>query len=387
MKKTLLLTFLIIILNNSYALNIVGEKANKYLRNVPITTENQTSSSNLPPISLEKLDSINYLDLRGFGDSGWSWTHQDDPLPAEFGLALDEFDSKAISLNGDLNIMNWESVVAYSCAKWHAPYRPGRSYAFLSRPENISQAIERGINFFALSHNHTRDCPDIDGAGTPGQIATFKEINNIREDNPNFLWHGIHLVSDQKVLPAIKTFQVKGRVLKVAFASAYTSRESCPYATCIEDIETILHNLKNANVNFRILSLHSQGGQELLVDTAKRFIKDFNGDIVFGHGPHIWKPVRVIPKENGSRGVIFESLGNFLHPSMASQEKNIIGRALFDLNSLKLVQVQAIPIKNDKLKTYFSSANGVELPANLNWQKALFEIDDKKVHAVYSNIK
>lgn len=66
------------------------------------------------------------------------------------------------------------------------------------------------------------------------------------------------------------------------------------------------------------------------------FVEKYGGDIVFGSGPHVWKPVRVVRKENGTgKGVIFESLGNFLHPSLGAQSKNFIGRALFDVETLK----------------------------------------------------
>src|SRR5205085_584468 len=77
--------------------------------------------------------------------------------------------------------------------------------------------------------------------------------------------------------------------------------------------------------------------------------------------------VRVVRKDSGGTGVVFESLGNFIHPSLGAQAKNFIGRALFDAENLKLRQVQVLPIANTGRDVRWSSVNGADLQANLHW--------------------
>ncbi len=66
---------------------------------------------------------------------------------------------------------------------------------------------------------------------------------------------------------------------------------------------------------------------------------------------------------------MFESLGNFIHPALLPKAENIIGRALFDLDTFKLAQVQVISIAVNRVNVSFANApNPTALPANLTWQ-------------------
>ena len=73
----------------------------------------------------------------------------------------------------------------------------------------------------------------------------------------------------------------------------------------------------------------------------------------------------MVRKADGKAGVVFESLGNFLHPNLAAQQKNYIGRALFDKDTLALSQVQVLPIQNTGSDVRFSSAALSDLPMNV----------------------
>ena len=129
--------------------------------------------------------------------------------------------------------------------------------------------------------------------------------------------------------------------------------------------------MRSAEVDLRVLALHSMGAtdQDELVRVGVRFVEEVSGDVVFGSGPHVWKPVRVVQKHDGGKGVVFESLGNFLHPSLGAQAKNFIGRALFDRETLKLRQVQLIPVANAGTDVRMSGADATTLPSNLRWTK------------------
>ena len=112
------------------------------------------------------------IDIRGVGDSGWSNTHQQTPIAAEFGSALDRFDATGKGYRGDLSFVNWETVVGSGCSQFASTYTPGKSYAFVSRAENLVQANDRGFNLIGLSNNHSRDC--LASADTPlrGEVAS-----------------------------------------------------------------------------------------------------------------------------------------------------------------------------------------------------------------------
>ena len=106
-----------------------------------------SNSDRMPyPLHHKRVDKL--IDIRGYGDSSWSETHASSPLPAKFGEALDRFSKDGRYYRGDLNFINWESALGKGCAKRHAPYHRGKSYAFLSLAENIEQALIRGIDFF-----------------------------------------------------------------------------------------------------------------------------------------------------------------------------------------------------------------------------------------------
>jgi poly-gamma-glutamate synthesis protein (capsule biosynthesis protein) len=209
------------------------------------------------------------------------------------------------------------------------------------------------------------------------------------ELNANWLWHG---VGTQKTA-RVQTFKIKGREIKVAFANIYMAQGDCTYVTCQTDELTVLRSLRDADADLRILSIHSwtKETQKQLLNTGVKFIKYYNGDIVFGHGPHHVEPVRVVESLNGKKGVMFESLGNFIHPSLGSSNNHIIGRVLFDLDTLKLRQVQVVPIAVSRITVSFNSINPLSVPANLTWKN----LEDStwksgvnsRVRGAYSNIK
>jgi hypothetical protein len=365
-----------------------GEPAEGESAIVPITEVDETApASSLAAAPLDVNAATDLLDIRGVGDSGWSNTHEKTPIAAEFGKALDRFDSTGRAYKGDLSFINWETVVGGGCTQFASTYSPGRSYAFVSRTENLVQANERGFNLIGLSNNHSRDCLASDDTSQRGEIASAamsaKNIEGL--GSRPWIWAGLSsTAADDAGRARVRTFEVKGRSVRVAFGSMYLGRPDCPNAACSGDKKALLESLRDAQADVRILALHSMGAadQDVAVKVGVDFVKTYNGDVVFGHGPHVWKPVRVVRKAasfGGGTGVVFESLGNFLHPSLGGQAKNFIGRALFDVRSLKLRQVQVLPIANAGRDVRWSSTSGAALDANLRWTAS--------ERGVYANVK
>jgi hypothetical protein len=362
-----------------------GEPAEGESAIVPLTEPDETAPAAALPAAVLDHEAVNLIDIRGVGDSGWANTHEKTPMAAAFGAALDRFDASGDGYRGDLSFINWETVVGTSCTQFGSAYSPGKSYAFVSRAENLVQASDRGFNLVGLSNNHTRDCYASPDTSLSGEAAspdmTAKGIEGLGE-RP-WLWAGVSSTRDANdhSRARVRTFRIKGRDVRVAFASTYMGRPSCPRASCKGEKTALLESLRDAQADIRILALHSMAAadQDELVRLGTEFVKKYDGDIVFGSGPHVWKPVRVVRKDSGGTGVVFESLGNFIHPSLGAQAKNFIGRALFDAENLKLRQVQVLPIANTGRDVRWSSVNGADLQANLRWTPS--------TRGVYANVK
>lgn len=334
---------------------------------VPLTEPDETDApTRTAPQPLDAAKVTELVDLRGMGDSGWANTHESTPRSAAFGAALDRFDASGVGYRGHVSYLNWETVVGEGCARFANEYSPGKSYAFVSRPENLAQAMDRGFHLVGLSNNHSRDCADPDGEG-----LTARAVASVARSGVGF--HGVGPDAAKKNRPVVVTVKAAGRDVRVAFGSIYFgSRRSCDLSVCASDKRALFEGLRDADADLRVVAMHSMDGgtQDELVRAGIEFVRDYGGDVVYGSGPHVWKGVRVVQKARGGKGVVFESVGNFLHPSLAAQSKNFIGRALFDKGSLELRQVQILPVANAGTEMRYSSADPTTLASNLRWTGA-----------------
>ncbi|AUC60379.1 poly-gamma-glutamate synthesis protein (capsule biosynthesis protein) [Cyanobacterium sp. HL-69] len=346
---------------------------------VAINIKNKPNQTNfydtLGAIALDYEQAEDFIDIRGVGDAGMAHTHRqpmtltDAVFPgvqANFGKLLDAFDDTGKSYRADLSFMNWESTLGLSCQQFWAPLGP-RSFAFASHPDNMKGIYERGFNLIGLANNHTRDC-DRAEEGVDGVFATARHMERLTSElNASWLWHG---VGEQKEA-VVKTMMIKDTPVKVAFASLYLAYGDCTYTACLKDELTILRSLRDSQADIRILSIHSWTAktQKQLVDIGVNFVQNFEGDIVFGHGPHRLAPIRIVESPRGKRGVIFESLGNFIHPVLLPIPENIIGRVLFDKETLELRQIQVIPISTDRVYASFNNNfDPTKVIGNVSWQ-------------------
>lgn len=341
---------------------------------------NQTNpGDSLAAVPLDKDGATDFLDIRGVGDAGMALTHKqplkltdrlvDEGSVADYSVLLNRFDPTGKSYRGDLSFINWETVVGTQCQQFWAARSPQR-FAFVSHPDNLARAFASGFNLIGLANNHTRDCLRGEN-GMDGTVMSEKYVQLLEqqaaENGQPFLWGG---VGRQKTA-RIQTFDVKGRSVKVAFASLYMGGGGCPTMTCADDANRVLQSLRDSQADVRILAIHSWNAatQNQLVDTGIRFLREYNGDIVFGHGPHTKKPVRIVQSKSGKRGVLFESLGDFLHPNLAGGADNLIGRVLFDRDTLTLRQVQVIPLwTNGALASFKGAESPTSIPANVTWK-------------------
>ncbi|HKL88762.1 MAG TPA: hypothetical protein VJ884_07125, partial [Salinibacter sp.] len=343
---------------------------------VPADTVRPTPAAERVPVPLDRRAARDrgLIDVRGVGDSGMALTYEQPPSPdtlladsgaARFGQRLDAFDPTGVSYRGDLSFINWESVVGLGCKQFRGEPGP-LSYAFVSHPSNVLDARLWGFNLVGLANNHSQDCVVAPDSVAGGRMSA-RWMGQLEKMLPaNWLWHG---VGQQKGVRTW-TFALGDRSVRVAFASLYLANKQCPYVTCGADRQTVLRSMEFTQADLRILSLHSwnEETQRQLVQVGEDFLRHHGGDIVFGHGPHEWRDVNIVESPSGERGVLFQSLGNFLHPELAAQRENIIGRVLLDRKTLRVRQVQAVSVATDALTGSFADAPPpTRVPTNRNW--------------------
>ena len=334
----------------------------------------------LPYYSLDNRDQ-HYLDIRGVGDSAYSGNMQTFAPPPKYSDALSKFSKDQFIYKGDLNVINWESVVAKKCTEYSG------SLGFISSPDAVLQAFRAGFHIFSLANNHARDCNQTPesgkflGDGGAGELSTFRNMTRL-STKEGLIWSGISGASP-KIWLSTRTMERGGRKFTVAFSSIDLGRDHCTRANCYSDRFEIAKAMFEQPADIKIVSIHSR---EWLDEKSQKenmsqldkinhamelFIGKGDVDVVFGTGCHSALPVRLITKKQGGVGIGFWSLGNFIHPNLLQQSTNIVGRVLFDLNKRRPVQVQAIMLRSNKksVQAYDFDPSNIFL-SGLPWREA-----------------
>ncbi len=346
-------------------------------------------------------------DIRGVGDTAWTKSgspgnRSSIPETPAFGTALDQLDPTGNFLRGHFSFLNWESVIGEACDS----IREQVDFYFLSHPDSIRQAFQRGFNLISVSNNHAQDCnlgrtaESLTARRGPEMSAEALQAISASESSP-LLWAGVNAPGESDPYQArVETFEIDGRRVRVALGAISVLSWAIPGVATVNYNEPdeairkytrLLESLSTADADLRILSVHTQdasghrrkeaAGFRLLKKIGEDFILKYRGDVVFGEGPHTWGGVRVIPREDGHRGVIFTSLGNFIHQGLGSNPDNYVARALFDRNSLQLTEVQVVPFSNHKTRVnfYSPSARPIAPMSNFEWKAFESPLGGKQV--------
>jgi hypothetical protein len=342
-----------------------------------------------PFLALDKSEHT-FLDIRGVGDSAYSANLQTFAPPPKYTEALDKFSKDQLYYRGDLNIINWESVVARKCSEYSG------AMGFISSPEAVLQAFRAGFQVFSLANNHARDCNEAPEAGKivpdggGGELSTVRNMTKLSTAE-GLVWAGISNTSNKSWL-TVKTIEREEKKYTIAFSSIDLGRDKCVRSNCYSDRFEIAKAMAQQKADIKIVSVHSREWLDektqlenltqlnKINHAMELFIGKGDVDIVFGTGSHSALPVRVIQKNQGGAGVGFWSLGNFIHPNLLKQPNNMIGRVLFDLVHRRPVQVQAIMLRSNKqhVRAFdFDSSN--VLLSGLPWKEAIDSTTGLKV--------
>jgi len=353
-------------------------------RDADYTAKINDSATVRPAIPLDS--GMDFIDIRGVGDSAWSGLRAPSSPASGMKAALNKFDPSKKILKGDLNFINWEAGVGERCSSYF-----NVDYAFMSNPDAVMDAFEHGFNLFGLANNHSEDCSsgfDPGGQTVSGAVASARYMKNLSHQKP-MLWHGVG-PSAGLSSPSILTFSVKGKLVKVVFGSVAFQDWQCVESTCEAQVQSLFNQMRDAAGDLRILSLHSQGSAAFNrgKSWAEKFIRDYNGNVVFASGPHTWAGVKVLERATGGKGVVFHGLGNFLHNQVARNPDNMIGRVLLDTKTFNPLQVQVIPVVNNAYDVDVVLADPAKnLPAaNVEWTRARLQAH-RDVPVGFANIK
>jgi poly-gamma-glutamate synthesis protein (capsule biosynthesis protein) len=216
---------------------------------------------------------------------------------------------------GDLNIINMETPVdAYG--------NNTRIYGFplFNVPREILPALSyAGFNHLVFANNHTMD------RQWQGMLNT---LDNFRE--AGFSWTGAYATRECSFIPTI--IDVEGiRVGVLAYTDSLNGLDNWvpadmrPYAVprfrshVTDDIPLLLgdiNRIRDYGAEVVVVSFH--WGREYVdapTNTQRQIaaaLVDGGADIIMGHHSHSPQPVRWHEREDGTRGLIMYSLGNFL---------------------------------------------------------------------------
>lgn len=369
----------------------------------PLSVKEQMAwySPKLKTEKIEKKINLNsntpLIDIRGVGD--FAWTNPAKPkygkknaLATDVASAFELIPHAKPIFKGDLSFINFEAVVGEFCEQ----IRPTVSWYFLSHPKNISSLYKYGFNIFSLANNHSQDCQKGFSSresykAKHGPLMTLESFDKNQNAN-KLLYAGVGdetLTQSNPFLAKEKFFKIKGKEIKVAFASLGIFSWDIPNAATVakkdfkqdrELMEIMFPSFDQSNADIKILSIHTQdaSGHNKAEDwaflklkaIAEYFVKNHGGNVVFGHGPHTFAGIKVLNNSRGQRSVIFTSLGNFIHQGLSIREDNYLGRTLIDPDSLDVKTVMAVPLINQKDTIQFwHPSKQTKINANFKWQK------------------
>ncbi len=240
----------------------------------------------------------------------------------------------------DIASINQETVMADI-------FKPS-AYPRFNSPTALGQHLEKiGFDVFNQANNHTIDKGEkgilatIDfwstqDAKLTGVYKNIEDYNNIRTVTANditFSFIGMTELTNGLSLPE------GSDVILMRLSDEEKIKERIEKAKEISDVVVI-------NVHWGAEYTHKPN--ELQKVMAKKMI-EWGADIILGHHPHVIQPVEYIVREDGTRGIVAYSLGNFI--SAQNRADRMIGGMLdvtvtksYEENRVFISLVQFVPM-------------------------------------------
>lgn len=180
---------------------------------------------------------------------------------------------------------------------------------FNSPYEIVDALMNAGVDMVTNANNHTLD---------RGEAAILSAISYYEENNLPYT--GMFKSPEDK--NEIRIMPVNGISLAVLSYATHLNGIPIPqgkdYLVNMLEPEKILADIEVAREKADIVLLALHWGDEYVrypneiqKQLADQFIKA-GADIIFGHHSHVLQPIEWIEREDGSKGIVIYSLGNFL---------------------------------------------------------------------------
>ncbi|MDD9910612.1 MAG: CapA family protein [Ahrensia sp.] len=299
-------------------------------------------------------------------------------------------------INGDINFANMESVISANVRLRRVP----KAFNFVTHPNGARHLVNVGFNLFSMANNHSFDF------GAQGIRDSVRHANELTRHG--LLAHA-GIGHDRWQAAHAPTFEVEGT--KFAFGAigigasyggpprASTKRPGQLGINHNEDVSLLMHNLKTAKADYRILSVHR--GPERYIRTGAGEIKAIRStmlkqgdvDLVIGHHAHVTRGVEI----NDGRLILY-GLGNFLHQGTANmagkggcRDYSIIARAHLVADGHerpKLAALEIVPITATHVQTRVMKPRAAaKRMAILNGLAAQFDDDRHGAEGVRFSIR
>lgn len=257
----------------------------------------------------------------------------------DFKYAYEEIED-VIKL-ADIASINQETVIA-------SIYEPS-SYPMFNSPTQLGDhMVNIGFDVFNQANNHSIDKgekgiistldfyktkPDIKVTGVYRNKEDYDKIRTITKNDITFSFIGMTELTNGLSLPK------DSDVILMRTTDEAKIKNRIENAKKISDVVVV-------NVHWGVEYTHSPN--EMQKDLANKMI-NWGADIIFGHHPHVIQPIEYIQRQDGSKGVVCYSLGNFISaqeygPRMVGGMLDINVEKNFDEEKTKITNVRFIPV-------------------------------------------
>ncbi len=213
-------------------------------------------------------------------------------------------------------------------------------YPTFNAPTQFAKDISVvGCNVINLANNHINDKGSV---GISNTRQTWDELKPLAIAGAN---------RTQAEKDKIAYFEIKGvKFAFVAFAEYSNNRNFAPYQINILSEELVKKQISEAKKNSDIVLVSAHWGTEYspnineAQDKWSKLFASQGADIVFGTGPHVLQPVKMLAGQNGHETLVFYSLGNLLSTQL-DIESLIGGFAIIDIEpkTKKITQLGFLP--------------------------------------------
>jgi poly-gamma-glutamate capsule biosynthesis protein CapA/YwtB (metallophosphatase superfamily) len=248
----------------------------------------------------------------------------------------------------DINFANIETVVTETALS-----ASEKEFNFQTHPAAIQHLIDIGYNMFSLANNHSHD---YGVRGVEQSLFHFRQFERSRAVAHSGLGANLEEATSPHVFMARG---VRIGFLSFGNTSFYPTDKNAGVLSYNreEHLALSLAKLKNADVDLRIVSIHTGTERETNLDSGQRrkfarILEMGNVNLIIGHHPHVVRPIEFI---NGR--MIFYSLGNYLMTGSANitqngllQDYGLMAKIYFkrdaETQQMQITAVQGIPLTN-----------------------------------------